>query len=195
MSDAADGYERHAAAFRAARSGVGAGVAAAFARRLRPGAAVLEIGPGFGWPVTDALVARGLRVFAVEPAPRLAAMLEDRLPGVTLRRERAEASDLFARRFDGAVMVGVLFLLEEDAQRALLRRVARTLSPGGRLLFSAPWQDGVWQDAVTGVPCRSVGAEAYEAILSAAGAVVVGRHLDEGGNHYVEAQRAAGQSA
>ena len=189
MTDGAGGYEANADAFVAARSAAGANVARGFARRLPTGARVLDVGAGFGWPITSELVAAGCRVVAIEPAPTLASLLRTALPQVAVRCERAEAAAFRSSELSGIVMIGVLFLLEAAAQRALLAGLGDALGADGRLLFSAPWQAGAWTDVLTGRPSRSLGATAYEAAFSTVGLSLTGRHLDEGGSHYFEAVR------
>ncbi|HUF28199.1 MAG TPA: hypothetical protein VMM18_14580 [Gemmatimonadaceae bacterium] len=73
-------------------------------------------------------------------------------------------------------------------QRALIHRVSRALDPGGGFLFSSPVQTCTWTDVLTGRQSLSLGAAAYEAVLSDAGLVLVGEHIDEGDNHYYEAR-------
>src|SRR5690348_3657625 len=53
--------------------------------------------------------------------------------------------------------------------RRLLQRVAEILVPGGRLLFTSPTEPVVWNDAMTGIGMRSLGAEEYRRQLSALG--------------------------
>ena len=82
-----------------------------------------------------------------------------------------------------------MFLLPDDSQRDLLGRMASALKPGGRLLFSAPREVGVWHDLLTGRRSSSLGAEAYRHILAGSGLQLIGDRIDEGGNHYYEARK------
>lgn len=76
-----------------------------------------------------------------------------------------------------------------DAQRRLIRRVAEILVPGGRLLFTscAGVEPLVWNDAMTGLESRSLGAAEYRRELSAVGLSVTREYEDEGRNHYFDA--------
>jgi cyclopropane fatty-acyl-phospholipid synthase-like methyltransferase len=64
----------------------------------------------------------------------------ERYPEVPGACEAADASSFFDRRYDGIVAWGLMFLLASAAERCLIKNVARTLTPGGRFLFTAPSQ-------------------------------------------------------
>ncbi len=82
-----------------------------------------------------------------------------------------------------------LFLLDANRQRELIYQVPRSLSPGGRFLFTARRSACNWTDTLTGRPSLSLGAEAYEAVLTDAGLAVVDDCLDEGENHYFDTRK------
>jgi hypothetical protein len=107
-----------------------------------------------------------------------------RFPATEAECCTAEPSTFFDRRFDGVVAVGLLFLLEPEAQRIVLAKVADALAPGGRFLFTAPRETATWRDAVTGRESRSLGAMEYEGLLRGLGLEVSPGVMDEGGNHY-----------
>ena len=161
-----------------------------WAASLDPGAEVLEIGCGAGVPVSSTLVDAGLKLWAVDASPSLLRIFRSRFPDIPARCEPAETSDFFARTYDAAISVGLLFLLDEPAQRGLIRRVSGTLRAGGRFLFSAPLEAGTWPDAVTGGESLSLGRERYEEALSSCGLRVHRTWCDEGDNNYYDAQKA-----
>lgn len=86
---------------------------------------------------------------------------------------------------------GLVFLLTAHDQRLLIERVAKMLSPGGRLLFTSCGvaEPFVWNDAMTGLESRSLGAGEYRRELAVAGLSVVGEYDDEGQNHYSDARK------
>ena len=174
----------------AARSDTGADVVRRWAGQVPPGGAVVDLGCGFGEPVTRTLIEAGHKVWAVDASPTLVAEYRRRFPDCPVACEAAEASELFGRRFDGAVAVGLMFLLPEADQRRLIARVAGALVPGGRFLFSAPQQECEWDDLLTGRPSRSLGEGAYRKALEAAGLTLLGQSTDAGGNHYFDAVKA-----
>ncbi|MBU2167434.1 MAG: class I SAM-dependent methyltransferase [Alphaproteobacteria bacterium] len=189
-SDPSHGWDAVAQAFMAARSDTGADVVRRWASHLPPGGAVVDLGCGFGEPVTRTLIKAGLAVWGVDASPTLVAEYRRRFPDCPVACEAAEASELFGRSFDGAVAVGLLFLLPEADQRRLIARVAGALTSGGRFLFSAPRQECAWDDMLTGRPSRSLGEAAYREALEAVGLTLVGQRTDPGGNHYFDAVKA-----
>jgi SAM-dependent methyltransferase len=189
--DSATAYEARAREFLRGRdrSPIGAQVVADWARTLRSGASVLEVGCGGGYPVTTALAAAGLQLWAIDSSPTLAAEFQSRFPSIPIQCARVQDSDFFGREFDGVVASGLLFLLPETDQASLISRIAKALVPGGRFLFTAPTQIATWKDMNTGLECTSLGLDRYETLLRKAGLRVVGTHVDEGDNNYYDAQK------
>jgi len=186
----ASAYETHALEFLDARdrSLIGADVVSRWARSLPPGTEVVEIACGGGYPVSRALVEAGVELWAIDSSLTLLERFRSRFPGVPTECSLALESDFFGRKFGAAIAIGLVFLLEESEQVALLRRVSEILLPGGRFLFTAPVQSITWQDITTGHASRSLGEERYVRELERAGFRVLGTHVDEGGNNYYEAQ-------
>ncbi|QBK30154.1 class I SAM-dependent methyltransferase [Roseitalea porphyridii] len=193
IDDTSNGYEAVADAFVAARSRTTTGVAIVrqWAASLPAVGTVVDIGCGSGEPVTAALLDAGLTVSALDASPALVAAFRRRFPDVEVACEPAERSRFFGRRFDGAVAIGLMFLLPDTAQRDLIGQVAGALKPGGRFLFTAPRQACAWDDVLTGRRSSSLGAEEYIRVLDEAGLDVIAEHVDEGENHYFEAQKRA----
>ncbi|MBK8005737.1 MAG: class I SAM-dependent methyltransferase [Gemmatimonadetes bacterium] len=162
----------------------------AWARSLPPGAAVLDLGSGSGLPLTKLLVDAGLAVHGVDASPTLVEAFRRNLPGVPVACEAVEDSRFFGRRFDAVMAWGLWFLLPAAVQRALPGRVADVLLPGGRLLFTAPAEEGSWTDVLTALESRSLGAAAYRQALAEAGLAMLREYEDEGQNHYYEARLA-----
>ena len=188
--DPSRGWDAVASAFIAHRSlTTGVGVVSAWAARRPSGGTVLDVGCGFGEPNGRALLDAGLEVFGVDASPRLVDECRRRCPGMTVRCAAVEDDDLFGRRFDGIVAVGLVFLLDEAVQRRLLSKAAAALAREGSFLFSAPWQTCCWEDALTGQPSRSLGRRAYVEHLAPCGLDLSGEVTDEGGNHYFEFAR------
>jgi cyclopropane fatty-acyl-phospholipid synthase-like methyltransferase len=103
---------------------------------------------------------------------------------------RVQESDFFDRTYDGAIAIGLIFLLSESDQSTLISRVSKILVPGGRFLFTAPIEKGDWIDMNTGLECRSLGQASYEEYLRKAGFRVVATFTDKGANNYYDVERA-----
>lgn len=187
MIDPSNGYEGIAGRYLAARSDIGVEVVRDWARTLPLGSSILDIGCGSGWPVATTLAATGHRVAGIDPSPTLLAAFRRALPDANTACEAAEDSRFFGRRFDGAVAVGLLFLLPEAAQAALIARVGRALYPGGGFLFTAPRIAATWRDMLTGRVSRSLGEGAYRALLAGAGFHPPRIIADTGGNDWFTA--------
>lgn len=188
--DRSSGYEEAARRFIAGRSReIGVPEIEQWARVLSPGAAILDLGCGHGDPVARVLVESGFDLYGIDASPSLVAEFQRRFPDSMVRCEDVRTSDLFGREFDGVIAIGLLFLFDPAGQRDLLRKMARTLAPGGRVLFTAPAVECTWEDVQTGQASRSLGAEAYGDILARDGLERVAEFDDSGGNHYYEARR------
>lgn len=189
QDDPSAGYESAAEGFMSVRSDAGAAVVALWAQSLPSGASVIDIGAGHGAPLTPPLLNAGIKVWALEPSPRLARAHRAEFPTIPVACEAVPESFFFGRTFDAALMVGVIFLLPGTVQQTVFPRIAAAVRPCGSLLFSAPREMGTWDDVLTGRTCCSLGQQGYTSMLRAAGFRLVAEHDDDGGNHFYEAQR------
>jgi len=136
--------------------------------------------------MSKVLLSEGLNVYAIDAAPSLVEAFRHNLPKTPVVCESVEDSLFFNRMFDGVLAWGLMFLLLPEAQRSLIRRMADILVPGGRLLFTSPAEPVVWNDAMTGLESRSLGAPEYRRLLSAGDISVSSEYEDEGQNHYFD---------
>lgn len=189
MNDTSNGWEAVAGQLIAhrAQSRIGVDVVRTWAKHLPRGASILDLGCGSGVPISEALMNDGFAVYGIDASPTLTAAFAERFRHASVACEPAETSNMFGRTFDGILAVGLMFLLSADAQRALIRRAGAALNAGGRFLFSSPWQVCAWADLMTGRESRSLGADAYAAILAEAGLTLVGNYTDEGDSYYYHA--------
>ncbi len=192
--DTSNGYEAVAEEFLRRRLGSPSELAIVreWATSLPRGGSVLDVGAGSGEPLAAALIAEGFDVSAVDASPAMVAAFQRRFPGVEVACEPAERSRFFDRTFDGALAIGLVFLLPAESQREVIRRMAAALKPEGGLLFSAPRQVCAWDDLLTGQTSSSLGADEYRRIIAGSGLHLVGQHVDAGENHYYEACKPPG---
>lgn len=166
--------------------GIGVEEVRKWARTLPRGAAVIDLGCGPGFPITEVLVAEGLNVFGVDAAPTFVEAFRRNLPNIPVVCEAVQDSRFFDRTFDAVLAWGLMFLLSPEDQRRLIQQIAGTLVASGRLLFTSPAEPTVWNDAMTGLESRSLGAEEYRRQLSTVGLPVISEYEDEGQNHYYD---------
>jgi 2-polyprenyl-3-methyl-5-hydroxy-6-metoxy-1,4-benzoquinol methylase len=119
MLDRSNGYEGVAAEFLARRgsgrsAGVGVKSVRDWARTLARGAAVIDLGCGPGFPITEVLVAEGLSVYGVDAAPSFVEAFRRNLPTTPVVCEAVKDSTFFHRTFDGVLAWGLMFLLSPE---------------------------------------------------------------------------------
>ena len=142
-----------------------------------------------GFPITEVLVAERLDVFALDAAPSFVQAFRRNLPNTPVVCEAVQDSTFFGRTFGGVLAWGLIFLLSAEHQRRLIQSIADILVPGGRLLFTSTAEPLIWNDAMTNLESRSLGAEGYRRQLSAIGLSVTSEYEDEGQNHYFDASK------
>ena len=193
--DRSSGYEAVAEKFLAHRGsssrsiGIGVKEVRKWARKLRHGSSVIDLGCGPGLPITKVLVEEGLDVFGVDAAPSFVAAFQRNLPGTPILCEAIQESSLFDRTFDAVLAWGLMFLLKAEDQRRLIERFAEILVPGGRLLFTSTALPAVWNDVMTGLESHSLGTTKYKRLLEEVGISVTEEYEDVGENHYFDASR------
>ena len=153
------------------------------------GGSILDLGCGHGFPVASALVKLGFDVYGIDSSTEMAQEFQRRLPTAHIRCEAVEQSSYFDRRFDAAIAIGLMFLLNEQSQRQLIHCVSAAVRPGGAFLFTAPAQAVSWPDNLTGQQSLSLGREAYKTLLQEHGFEPATEFADEGGNHYYSATK------
>jgi SAM-dependent methyltransferase len=109
---------------------------------MRPGLHALDLGAGTG-QATGPLLAAGLSVTAVEPGPRLAALLRRAHPDAEVVIARAEEAELPANTFDVVVAATSIHWMDLDV---LLPRIHRAMTPSATLLV---WRTVFGDPAVT----------------------------------------------
>jgi len=189
-ADRSGGYERMAREFIRSRSQrIGADTIRDWTRTVRSAGGVLDLGCGHGVPISQVLVEEGFDVYGVDASPTLIAEFRIRFPTAHSQCSRVEETDFFGRTFEGVVAWGLLFLLPPGTQELVIGRVARALVPGGRFVFTSPYQVCTWTDILTGTQSVSLGRDRYREILAAESLDLLGEASDEGDNYYYFASK------
>lgn len=175
----------------ARRPEVGAAEIEALARRLAPGAPVLDLGCGTGHPIATCLTERGFQVTGIDSSSAMVARFRENVPGAEARCERIQDAHIPHDRFAAIVAWGVLFHLSDADQEQILECAAAGLAPGGVLLFTSGDVEGWAEGEMNGVTFRyrSLGERRYRALLERRGFAVEAVHADAWGNHVYLSQK------
>lgn len=141
-----------------------------FVADLPPGASILDVGCGSGWPIGAALLERGFRVVGRDSSSALIAHARETLPAGAW--EVADMRDPPPDGvFDGVLAWHSLFHLTPEAQRRVLPALANQVRPGGRLMFTSGPAHGETIGEWRGEPLYhgSLDPAAYRALLVEAG--------------------------
>lgn len=186
-----NGYEHIAPVFIKVRgqaiNGIGTSSVRNWVRALPQNSTILDLGCGTGLPITKVLIDEGMSVYGIDASPTLVEAFRQNFPKVPVVCEAAEDALFFNRKFDGIIAWGLIFLMSKDVQEKVIQKAANALKPGGKLLFTAPFQETDWKDVMTGQHSTSLGSEKYKEILSACGLSLIEEFEDEGENHYYSA--------
>lgn len=144
-----------------------------FVEILPPGARVLDVGCGSGWPISAALLESGFEVTGLDSSPSLLTHARDTLSGGTWVEGDMRTMGL-DRRFDGVIAWNSLFHLTAEDQRIALERMVDHAADRSAMLFTAGPAAGEaigeWQGEL--LYHASLDPAEYLAILEAAGFTV-----------------------
>lgn len=146
-----------------------------FADGLPDGGRVLDLGCGAGEPIASWLIAEGFHYTGIDIAEAMLRIARGRWPKGDWRQGDMRDLDL-EDRFDGIVAWDSFFHLTREEQKDCLPRLARHLSPGGRLLVTVGPGNGEVTGTVGGVTVyhASLSPAQYAMILEENGMVMTG---------------------
>ncbi|MFJ6729937.1 class I SAM-dependent methyltransferase [Streptomyces sp. NPDC091281] len=147
--------------------------------RLAPGSRVLDVGSGTGRPTAQTLAAAGLDVLGVDISPVMVDLATRQVPGATFRLADVRELPLDEESFDAVCVYFSLLQLDRAEQTGLVRRLVRSLRPGGSLVLATVPLDVAGVDVeFMGQPVRvtSFDQDGALALVTSAGLTV---HVDE----------------
>jgi SAM-dependent methyltransferase len=188
--DKSNGYNSIAEDFMRARNQlIGPATVLEWSRTLPPGISILDLGCGYGEPISTVLMDQGFQLYGVDASPKMIAAFQARFPQAYAVCEPVEESGFFHRTFDAVLAWGLIFLLSPELQHTLFQKVTNALNAGGSFLFTSPKPAQRWYDSLTGFESVSLGADTYTELLRENGLTVIGNAIDQGENYYYFARK------
>ncbi|MFI8003116.1 class I SAM-dependent methyltransferase [Streptomyces sp. NPDC086010] len=149
--------------------------------QLPPRGRILDVGSGTGRPTAHTLAAAGHDVLGVDVSPVMVDLAARRVPGATFRTADIREVRLDEGGFDAVCVYFSLLQMSREDQRALVRRLAGALRPGGRLVLATIPLDVEGVDAVfmgQEVRVTSFGPEECRALVTGAGLTLTQEYDD-----------------
>ena len=194
-------YERHAAEWEADRRLTDFAERAWLDRWIEfmpAGGRVLDIGCGFGWPIADYLISRGLQVTGIDASPAMIARCRESFPDQQLHVADMRELALEAT-FDGILAWDSFFHLTGLDQQSMFPIFRKHAAPGCALMFTSGPSEGEALGRLYGEALyhASLAPDQYQALLNSNGFVVRGHRAEDptcGGHTIWLAQLEVGQN-
>ena len=115
--------------------GEGVRRAAIAAAGIEPGMTIADIGTGTGF-LAEAAIAAGARVIGVDISEGMLAQVSNRLAGKPFEARQSDATTLPLADGEADAVLANMFLHHAEDPPDTIRRMARALKPGGRLVIT-----------------------------------------------------------
>lgn len=161
-----------------------------FTQNLQPGAKILDIGCGFGFPITNTLHKLGFNPYGIDSSTKMVARFKEDLPGTPVQCSDVMESDFFNIVFDAVIAYGFIFHLPQDKQAKVVEKVSAHLKPAGYFLFNSGDEDGEKMNPPNGgetFMTYSMSCSNYEKALNENCMILQNHYIgkDFGGNIYI----------
>lgn len=119
----------------------GVEVIRSFSRKLQPNATILDIGCGYGAPITTTLLELGFKPYGIDSSIKMVKEFGNLFPDVPVQHSDVLSSDFFNRSFHAVIGYGFMFHLSQEQQETAIEKVANHLQDGGYFLFNSGDED------------------------------------------------------
>lgn len=113
-----------------------------FTKNLHPGAKVLDIGCGHGFPIANTLYRLGFKPYGIDSSIKMVTRFRKDLPGMPVQCSNVLNSDFFDTIFDAIIAYGFIIHLPQDQQTKVIEKVSEHLQSNGGFLFNSGDEDG-----------------------------------------------------
>lgn len=113
-----------------------------FTQNLQHGSKILELGCGYGFPITNMLHQHGFNLYGIDSSIKMVKRFKEELPGVPVQCSNLSNSTFFNTRFDAVIAYGLISHLPHDQQIKVIEKVSKHLQSDGVFLFNSGDEDG-----------------------------------------------------
>lgn len=163
----------------------GVEVIQSFSQKLQASATILDIGCGYGAPITTTLLELGFKPFGIDSSIKMVKEFAKIFPDVPVQHSDVLSSDFFNRSFNAVIGYGFMFHLSQEKQETVIEKVANHLQDGGYFLFNSGDEDNSGEMTSP----KYNGGETfmqycmssinYEKILQKNGMTLISNHIEE----------------
>ena len=163
-----------------------------FTQNLQPGAKILDLGCGYGFPIANTLYQMGFKPYGIDSSIKMVARFKKDLPDVPVQCSDVLDSDFFNILFDAVIAYGFIFHLPQDRQTKVIEKVSEHLKCEGYFMFSSGDEDG---EEMTPPECNggerfmtySMSCYNYERILNENSMILKDHYIEKdcGGTIYI----------
>jgi 2-polyprenyl-3-methyl-5-hydroxy-6-metoxy-1,4-benzoquinol methylase len=123
-------------------SDAGVEVIKKFTQNLQPGAKILDIGCGYGFPIANTLCQLGFKPYGIDSSIKMVTRFKEDLPEAPVQCSDVLDSDFFKILFDAVIAYGFIIHLTQEQQTKVIEKVSEHLKCEGYFLFSSGDEDG-----------------------------------------------------
>jgi cyclopropane fatty-acyl-phospholipid synthase-like methyltransferase len=156
-----------------------------FTQHLQPSAKVLDIGCGYGTPITSTLFKLGFKPYGIDSSIKMVTKFKEDFPAVPIQHSDVLNSNFFNIIFDAVIGYGFMFHLSQNQQEEVIEMVADHLQQDGYFLFNSGDEDGSKMTSPEfnggeSFMTYSMSSLNYEKILQRNGMIMINKYIEKG---------------